>query len=67
MILRFQDMFGVTLETVEVFRAPTPRTFTERLGQPAFVREPAVPLRAAGGEPAAVCIPPPSPSRPWCW
>lgn len=58
MILRFQDMFGVTLETAEVFRAPTPRTFAERLGQPAFVREPAVPLRAAGGEPAAVCLPP---------
>ncbi|MDW4909412.1 amino acid adenylation domain-containing protein [Streptomyces sp. ADMS] len=58
MVLRFQDMFGVTLETAEVFRAPTPRTFAERLGRPAFVREPAVPLRTAGGEPTVVCLPP---------
>ncbi|MFI0980552.1 amino acid adenylation domain-containing protein [Streptomyces sp. NPDC021093] len=58
MVLRFQDMFGVTLETAEVFRAPTPRTFAERLGRPAFVQEPTVPLRAANGEPTVVCLPP---------
>ncbi|MFI9174637.1 amino acid adenylation domain-containing protein [Streptomyces lincolnensis] len=58
MVLRFQDMFGVTLETAEVFRYPTPRTFAERLGRPAFVREPAVPLRTAGGDPTVICLPP---------
>ncbi|MFJ8495617.1 amino acid adenylation domain-containing protein [Streptomyces sp. NPDC094038] len=58
MVLRFQDMFGVSLETAEVFRAPTPRTFAERLGRPAFVQEPAVPLRTANGEPTVICLPP---------
>ncbi|GHA44087.1 non-ribosomal peptide synthetase [Streptomyces purpurascens] len=58
MVLRFQDMFGVTLETAEVFRFPTPRTFAERLGRPEFVPEPSVPLRAAGGEPTVICLPP---------
>ncbi|MGW2384302.1 non-ribosomal peptide synthetase [Streptomyces sp. NPDC001658] len=58
MVLRFQDMFGVTLETAEVFRHPTPRTFAERLGRPSFVQEPAVPLRTAGGEPTVICLPP---------
>jgi len=58
MVLRFQDMFGVSLETNEVFRHPTPRTFAERLGRPDFVREPAVPLRTAGGEPTVICLPP---------
>lgn len=58
MVLRFKDMFDVTLETAEVFRFPTPRTFAERLGRPEFVAESSVPLRAAGGEPTVVCLPP---------
>jgi amino acid adenylation domain-containing protein len=57
-VLRFQDMFGVTLETAEVFRFPTPRTFAERLGRPEFVAQSSVPLRAAGGEPTVICLPP---------
>ncbi|OPF83724.1 non-ribosomal peptide synthetase [Streptomyces antioxidans] len=58
MVLRFTDMFGVTLETAEVFRYPTPRTFAERLGRPEFVPKSSVPLRAAGGEPTVICLPP---------